>query len=129
MTDEITIDNHTLAAAWRGLLLGMMIHTAQNVERATKVGRRGWGSCPSINKNTIHNESESVLWIEGGRGAVTWEEACEALGVNPEFARERLLSKCHEVRRKPGLSLIQKSPYDRMICCSHVQVEEAAVEH
>lgn len=127
MESEISIDldSHTLSAAWRGLLLGVMIHTVQNVERATKIGRRCWNGSPTINKTTIHNESESLKWIEGGRGLVTWEEACETLGVNPESARKRLLEKCSEVKRKPGLNIIGKHPCDRdLLCCSHVQVEE-----
>lgn len=118
MTSEISIDNHTLAAAWRGLVLGMLLHTVRHAELATKVCRRKNGYKfleDSINKNTLQNETTAMRWLEGGMGLVTWEEACEVLGVDPDRARNALLARCKEVSRKPGCHLAP-SKSDLVLC-------------
>ena len=106
----LTIDNYTMTAAWRGLLLGMLIHTVRNVELATKLsGARFMGRTESINKNVLQNQQESMAWIEGGRGQVTWEEACESLGVDPDAARAALIGYCNAVKRQPGSQLMKRA--------------------
>jgi hypothetical protein len=99
------LDCDILAGGWRLLCVGMIYQAVAKVEAGSKLykssskyrchGRSG------IDKELLHQRTQAREWIEGNVGAITFEEACEALEVEPERARRMILQRAHERRRLP----------------------------
>ena len=99
------IDGDILTGGWRMLCVGIMYQAVAKIEAGSKLykvdskyrchGRSG------IDKERLHQRTQARDWVQGNVGAVTFEEACEALEVEPERARRMILQRAHNLRRKP----------------------------
>jgi|694.fasta_scaffold130905_5 hypothetical protein len=102
MTD---LEPEALAGAWKYLCVNVLfqgVHMAEAESKLCKPGSRwkvnGQGG---IDKELIHQKAEAREWIEGGRGLITFEDCCEAMGFEPEKARQKILEYCQSRKRKP----------------------------
>jgi hypothetical protein len=105
------LERHELDGAWRRLC-GAMIGQA-----ALSLGSREFAPCRSKNGafyRGLMAEYRTVAraWIEGGDALIPFEEACEAIDLNPEYALRgiekylsapdrRLYRRSHSQPRQP----------------------------
>jgi len=94
-----------LEGAWRSLCVGMLAQGILKVEASSKLHKPGskqkCNGDGGLDKELLKQKAEAKKWISGGVGIVTFEECCEAAGVDPERARERIAGWCRDRRRKP----------------------------
>ena len=102
MTD---LEPEALAGAWKYLCVNVLFQGVHMAERESKLCRPGsrWklNGQGGIDKELIHQKTGAREWIAGDRGVVTFEECCEAMGVDPERARQKIMQYCHDRKRKP----------------------------
>jgi len=99
------IDSDILTGGWRLLCVGMLHQAVAKIEAGSKLYKtnsnyRCHGKS-GIDKELLHQRTQARDWINGSVGLVTFEEACEALNVEPERARRMILQRAHERRRMP----------------------------
>jgi hypothetical protein len=103
LVEEIEPD--ILIGGWRLLCVGLLHQAVAKIEADSKLykvsshyrchGRSG------IDKERLHQRTQARDWINGNVGVVTFEDACEALNVEPERARRMILERAHNRRRLP----------------------------
>lgn len=69
------------------------VWSKQRVESRIKTGGGG-------DKEVLRQRGTAREWIEGGVGLVTFEDCCEAMGVEPARAREKILEHCGRRKRE-----------------------------
>jgi hypothetical protein len=100
-----SIDDDIMNGAWRQLCVGLLLQAVHRLRAETNLFHPGayvkaqprGGNC----KEGIYQKREARSWIDGGIGTITYEECCEAVGVDPDRAREKILEHCRARRRKP----------------------------
>lgn len=68
-----------IAGAYRALCAAILLRTAM-VARAKTPPR----------KQDVDQKRTAIKWVAGGRGLITFEEACSALEMNPDRARNSI---------------------------------------
>jgi hypothetical protein len=104
-----SIEHDTMVGGWHYLCVGVL---NQAVNRLAN-GRQLWGgrfiasrieSGGGADKEIGRQREVAREWIKGGVGLVTFEDCCEALGVDPARARSMILIHCRDRRgKKPDL--------------------------
>lgn len=100
-----SIEDHALAGGWRLLCVGILHHAVAKAECDGKLYRTGSQyrihGASGHDKERLNQRVQAREWLKGGTGTITFEECCEALGVDAERARSRILARAHERRRMP----------------------------
>jgi hypothetical protein len=91
---EIEIEDEILPHAWRNLCAGMIVQAAIRVEECFKL-KRSYDHFDRIGGGT------AMRWLEGGDAVVTFEEACEASGLNAEMLRKAIIERARSRKRMP----------------------------
>ncbi len=78
------LERHELDGAWRRLCAAMLGHAALSL------GQRQWAACRSRSGaqyrcNMAEYRNASRDWIEGGEAVIPFDEACEAIDLEPEY--------------------------------------------
>jgi hypothetical protein len=101
----IDIEPQALAGAWRALCSSVLLQGVQQMESSSKLCKPGsrWKLTGKggIDKELLYQKAHAKAWISGGVGAITFEECCEAMDVDPVRAREKIMEFCRENRRRP----------------------------
>lgn len=100
-----SIQDDILTGAWRALCVRLLTQAVQRMAAETNLFHRAayikknsrGGNC----KEGIYQKREARSWIDGGVGVITYEECCEAMGVDPDRAREKIVTYCHARKREP----------------------------
>ena len=84
MECELTITDIELAGGWKLLVSSLMFHAVRRHlipprKSATPQGKEWARQCVVATR-----------WLNGGIGVITFEEACEVLGYDPDAFLERL---------------------------------------
>lgn len=81
-TPRFTQECH--AGGWKRLCCAMLVQTASTLSRQGKRDSCGnpW--------NVAEERKEAILWLEGGVGTVTFEDVCETLDLDPDWARDKM---------------------------------------
>jgi hypothetical protein len=99
------VNGEVLAGGWRLLCVGVMHQAVARIEAEGKVCKVGsryrMHGASGLDKERLHQRVQAREWLKGGVGLVSFEDCCEALGVDPERARNKILARAHERRRKP----------------------------
>lgn len=104
--DGVEFEGHSAVvnAAWHNLCVGVLLQAVQrmaaemnlfNAPQHQRPDCNGGGFC----KERIHQKAQAREWLDGGQGVITYEEACEELGVDPDRAREKILAWCQTKKR------------------------------
>jgi len=114
------IEYEAVAGAWRSLCIGVLLQGIQRVEADSKLFKRGsrykTDGLGGLDKELLNQRVQAREWIAGGIGTITFEECCEAVGVDPGWTRKKVEEWCRERRRRPlsdwtfGDSSLTKSP-------------------
>lgn len=88
---KIEIEDEILPHAWRNLCAGMIVQAAIRVEEFFKL-RRGHDNLGG---------GTAMRWLEGGDAVITFDEACEASGVNADVLRDAIIERARNRRRMP----------------------------
>jgi hypothetical protein len=94
----VDLPDEVIEPAWRNLCAALLCHTAARVEEDTKLVHRFAATKPGG-----LNISAAVRWLGGGVGAVTLEEACDAVGYSPDRYRESVMRLAKSRKRVPSL--------------------------
>lgn len=86
----ITPHHCTLERAWRRLCADML-------SRAILSVTAGYRAADCNREEAIWAKEEAARWLQGGRGVVTFEQACEGADMDPAVAR----MKIEEWKRNP----------------------------
>jgi hypothetical protein len=104
------IEDEILMGGWRCLCIGLLLQAVQNAEKDGKLMRfngtknlEGSG----LDKELIYQRLQSREWLKGGRGLVTFEDCCEAMGINPDRARQMIKEWARVRKRVPEIKEIQ----------------------
>lgn len=100
--ETVELDEVTLRGGWKLLCVQLLHHCVNMVaqERNLWVQQRRTGYETGLAKEGVRARSTGCRWMEGGCGAVTFEECCEAVGVAPDVARQRIEEYAHSRRRE-----------------------------
>ena len=99
------IEGEAIAGGWRALCVGVLLQGIQKAEADSKLYKpgiktRGEGH-GGVDKEVLKQRANAKKWIEGGVGIVTFEECCEAVGVDPDVTREKIKDWCNDRKRRP----------------------------
>ncbi len=103
MTDKETVelDDVTLRGAWKLLCVQMLHHCVAMVVQERNLWMRQRSLyAKGLAKECVRARAVGSRWMDGGCGAVTFEECCAAVGVSPEIAREKIEQYAHGRRRE-----------------------------
>ena len=99
------MDNHLeaceLEGGYRKLCGAILIHTALSL--GTRAASRGDG----YGEELASQKSAAAEWVDGGVGRITFEEACDAIDMAPDYVRTGLKSYLKSPRR------FKKQPWRR----------------
>lgn len=95
------IEDDAMIGAWHHLCVGVMLHAVRRVaeSRSLWVGKLCQKENGGVDKEVSYQREVARRWIEGGIGLITYEDCCDALGVDPARAREKILDYAHRMRR------------------------------
>lgn len=91
--ESVELDALTLAGGWKLLCVAIMHHTLIRLCEERNVFQRSW-------HQTHVGESNAEEWMEGGVGAVTFDDCCAVLSVSPDVARTKMLAYAETQKRK-----------------------------
>lgn len=104
--DGVEFEGHesVITAAWHNLCAGVMLQAVQRTAAEMNLFNAPHHQRPAENgggysKDRIHEKVLAREWLAGGVGLITYEEACEELGVDPARAREKILAWCQSKKR------------------------------
>lgn len=83
-----------IEGAWKLLCTNVLMRAAHVVRGNTYT-----------NKEWLRQKREAMRWIEGSRGIITFEDACSAVGMDPDRARD-MIAETHD---KPPIK-VSKPP-------------------
>jgi hypothetical protein len=102
-----SLEHESMAGAWRCLCLNMMIHSIQRLEWESKLHKPGCiyrlDGNGGLDKEVLHQRTSAKRWLEGGVGTITFEDCCEALGLEPDYVRRGIEDFCYRMKRKPQM--------------------------
>lgn len=90
---ELEIDDEILPHVWRNLCAGMILQAAIRVEECFKLRR-------SCEHGAIGGET-AMRWLEGSDAVVTFQEACDATGVDSETIKTEIIERARARKRMP----------------------------
>lgn len=96
------LDGQTIAGAWRALCAGMIAHAVEAMRAETTLLIRTRERPHWFKKDETQCRKQSISWLDGGVGEVTYEECCEALDIDPDRLRKGIKEHCHKNRRRPA---------------------------
>jgi hypothetical protein len=90
--DQTELDAMTLYGGWKLLCVATLHQAVHNVVQERSIAareamRRSFGRPPVKERKTV-----TEAWMDGGVGAISFEDACECLSMSPEVAREKILN-------------------------------------
>ena len=95
---EMDLPDSLLAPAWRNLCAGLIVQAACRVEDEHKLIPQ----YRSGSKQAMLEKATARKWLEGEPDAViTFEEACESIGVDPDAIKEAILERAKDRKRLP----------------------------
>lgn len=83
------IEAQTTIGGWRCLCAAVMLDAANVILRQYHL-RPG----PMKTKSVDEDVENAWSWIAGGQGAITFEDCCASLGIDPDRARSAIRAKC-----------------------------------
>lgn len=110
------IEADILEGGWRALCAGLLVQATKRMAAETNLfHRRAWVNASGTGGNSkegIYQKKEAQMWIDGGRGLITFEDCCEVLGVDPARARKKIRAHCERMKRKrlPNDFLLEVEP-------------------
>jgi hypothetical protein len=109
-----SIEDDIVAGGWRLLCVGLLHQAAVKVDACSRKKKKPLyqiGSQPhrlqgssGLDKEVLKQRAQARDWVRGGIGAVTFEDACDAIGVDPSRARKKILERAESQRKKWGVA-------------------------
>jgi len=103
----IDIEHESMSGAWKCLCVNMMIQTIQRLEWEYKLHRPGSNNRldgnGGLDKEVLYQRMSAKKWLDGGVGTITFEDCCDAIGLEPEYVRRGIADFCQRMRRKPQM--------------------------
>lgn len=100
----VALEREVCAGGWRMLCAGMMVQTVQRLEaetlRPARQVRYHSGADGGNVKEVVYQTQEARRWVEGGVGTITFEDCCDALGVDCRKARQAIEEHCRQSVRR-----------------------------
>jgi len=130
MSETLEVPSDVVAGAWRMLCANLLLQAVRKTEADSKLFKRGklgsaynWRvSRKGADKEELSQKSQAREWLCGGVGVITYEEACETLGLDPDRFRLAVQQWAKTRKRKPLLELPDVYPQEE------AQAEAAAPE-
>lgn len=86
------------------LCAGIMVQAVQRLEaeglRADNQVRYHTGADGGNVKEVVYQTQEARRWVEGGVGLITFEDCCDAMGVDSHKARKAIEEHCRQSVRR-----------------------------
>jgi len=101
-----------LEGGWRALCCGLLIQTVNRLAAESNLFSKHSKSRATggQDKELMHQRQDARRWIEGGTGTIQFEECCDALGVCPVRAREKILEYCDRTKRLRSPPVLEVRP-------------------
>ena len=96
-TLEMELPDSLLAPAWRNLCAGLIVQAACRIEDDYKL----IPNYRSSSKQAMLEKATAKSWLEGGDGVITFNEACESIGVDPDTIKDAILERAKLRKRLP----------------------------
>jgi hypothetical protein len=99
--DEKGIEDATVQGAWHYLCVGVLTQAVTRAAEATNLWalKQNASVRYGIDKEGIHQRETAKRWLAGGVGTITFEDCCDAMGIDPDRAREKIQRYCYQRRR------------------------------
>lgn len=105
------IEDEILMGGWRCLCVGVLLQAVQNAEADGKLVRfKGTKNLEGsgLDKELLKQRMQSREWLQGGTGLVTFEDCCDAMGVEPDRARQMIKSWVRGRKRRPEIAQVME---------------------
>ena len=101
VSSVVKVDDVTLLGAWHYLCVQVLLQAINKVAEASNLWaiKSDANVKYGIDKETLRQREIARQWINGGTGQITFEECCDAMGVDPGRARKKIEAYCHRRRR------------------------------
>lgn len=104
-----TPEDEMYAGGWRCLCAAVLLQAVQRLAHCPKIHKAGSGyksvsSKSGLYKEAVYQKMCAREWMKGGKGTVTLEDCCDALGVDPDRMRSMVDKACPDLARFPVLS-------------------------
>lgn len=101
------IEDEIVMGGWRCMCIGILLNAIKEVEAQRKLFKQrcfrvGRSSGPNYDK--LWAESSIKKWLDGGVGVVTFEDCCSVMDIDPDRARQMILERARNRRRKAELT-------------------------
>ena len=114
------LDDYEVEGAWRSLCSTMLLQSVQGLEAASKLNRCRRASVAGSSRvnsakagmevRASRRKAIASEWFVGGIGTITYEDCCEASGLNPEVMRRKIQEWCSQRKRMPHSGLKRQRP-------------------
>ena len=94
-TLEMELPDSLLAPAWRNLCAGLIVQAACRIEEDYKL------SPNYFSKQAMLEKATAKSWLEGKDSVITFNEACESIGVDPDSIKDAILERAKLRKRLP----------------------------
>lgn len=100
-----SLESEVVEGGWRSLCIGVLLQAVQRVEASSKLFKPGakvkMTGSGGMDKELLKQRTQAREWFYGRVGLVTFEDCCEAMGVEPDRTREKIMQWCEERKREP----------------------------
>lgn len=106
------IESEILMGGWRFLCIGVLLQAVQNAEKDGKLMRfKGTRKLEGngLDKEMLNQRLQSREWLKGGTGLVTFEDCCDAMGVEPVKARELINQRARNRSRRADITQVRST--------------------
>ncbi len=96
------IEDEICTGAWKCLCINVLFQAVHNMSCERKIYKPGskyrQDNPSGVNKTGLNARALAKEWMAGGTGLVTFEDCCEAMGVESDRARVRIKEYCQQQR-------------------------------
>ena len=98
------LDDLTLHGGWRLLCVGLLHDAAQRIAESRNLMRKARGPGAYVSRDWGLQQQDAWAsaerWLDGGVGAITFEDCCDLLSIDPSIARRKIEEYAHGRRRE-----------------------------
>jgi|688.fasta_scaffold574207_3 hypothetical protein len=103
----VAVEREVCAGGWRFLCAALLVQTVQKLQaESIPKARPNYlvKSAGGYVKESAYQRRDARAWLGGGVGMITFEDCCDALGVDSERARKAIETHCKSATKRAKVS-------------------------